>query len=69
MVMSFNPIGMGMGGSGNVYQAVRASYACGYTDNAESPKPFAYPVETTPEAIKPQRKTDWFNKLVRSICD
>ena len=47
MVMSFGAMGMGM--SGNAYQAVRAKYACGYADNAERPKATSYPMEIIPK--------------------
>lgn len=69
MVMSFNPMsmGMGMGMSGNSYQSIRARYACGYADNAERPKTAPYPMDAIPEEPKPKYKRCWFDRFMHSM--
>ena len=62
------PMGsFGMGGSGNVYQNLRARYSCGYIDNAERPKVAGYPLEVLPEThvtVRPKSLLGrWIDKL------
>ena len=65
MVMSFNS--MSMGNSGNVYQAIRAKYACGYADSAERPKIAPYPMDIIPKSQDPVVQRNWFGRLLNKM--
>ena len=65
MVMSFSP--MSMGNSGNMYQAMRAKYSCGYADNAERPKVAPYPMEIIPKEPDSIVQKNWFGRFFSKL--
>ena len=66
MVMSFNSMSM-MGSSGNMYQSMRARYACGYADSAERPKVAPYPMDIIPKEPEPIVQRSWFGRLFNKM--